>query len=82
MPFLKFSIDFYDKWNITEYEHKHITPVLQRYSKFCIIAVGQLLQGDCQWFRQEEADVEVPVMESSPVTWMSQTIYTYWMHSK
>lgn len=46
MPFLKISIDFYDKWNIAEYEHKCINPFLQRYYKFCIILVGQLLQGD------------------------------------
>lgn len=26
MPFLKISIDFYDKQNTTEYEHKCITP--------------------------------------------------------
>lgn len=46
MPFLKMSIDFYDKRNIAEYEHKCVIPLLQRCYKFCIILVGQVLQGD------------------------------------
>lgn len=46
MPFLKISIDFYDKWNIAEYEHKCIIPLQQRYYDFCIILVWQLLWED------------------------------------
>lgn len=45
MPFLKISIDFYDKWNIAEYEHKCIIPLLQRYYKFSYNTSGTAAAG-------------------------------------